>query len=165
MPQEEQDSLGDWQVINDNRGKKSMKTICLVSCASKKRLDRLPARDINVSELFREIRKYIESTGCPWFILSAKHGLLRPDEIIEPYDQTLNKMPVRGRKLWAARVLADLKPILLKVNRIEIFAGKRYREFIEDILRQNFEVIVPLEGLRIGQQIHWLKRKNLVQAF
>jgi hypothetical protein len=142
-----------------------MNTIYLVSCASKKRSDRLPARDIYVSGLFRETRKYVESTGCPWFILSAKYGLLRPDDIITPYNQTLNKMPVRERRLWAARVLTDLKPILSTVDQVEIFAGKRYREFIEEILRQKIEVVVPLEGLRIGQQIQWLKRRNLVQAF
>ena len=141
-----------------------MKTICLVSCASKKRSFKLPAKDIYVSELFRQTRKYVESTGCPWFILSAKYGLLSPEEIIEPYNQTLNKMPARERRHWAAGVLADLKPILLSIDRVEIFAGKRYREFMEDILRQNVEVVVPLQGLRIGQQIQWLKEKNHEQV-
>jgi hypothetical protein len=100
-----------------------------------------------------------------WNPPAAKYGLLRPDDIITPYNQTLNKMPVRERRLWAARVLTDLKPILSTVDQVEIFAGKRYREFIEEILRQKIEVVVPLEGLRIGQQIQWLKRRNLVQAF
>jgi hypothetical protein len=31
-------------------------------------------------------RSYAEQSGCPWFILSTKYGLIRPDDLIEKYN-------------------------------------------------------------------------------
>ena len=35
---------------------------------------------------FYKARTYVERTGRPWFVLSAKYGLVHPDEVIAPYD-------------------------------------------------------------------------------
>ncbi len=43
-----------------------------------------PAKDLYVSALFDKERAYAERTGIPWFILSAQHGLVAPDEVLEP---------------------------------------------------------------------------------
>ena len=94
----------------------------------------------------------------PWFILSAKHGLVHPDAEIAPYDETLNNMPVAARRGWAKRVNSQLAETLPNVDEVVIFAGRRYREFIERQLRARFtSVEVPMEGLRIGEQLRWLK--------
>ncbi len=49
--------------------------------------------------------------------------------------------------------------VLPDADEVVIFAGQRYREYLEGYLRLRFNsVTVPMEGLRIGQQLNWLKR-------
>ena len=50
-----------------------------------------PARDVYVSPLWRYRREYAERLAVPWFILSAKHGLLAPDTHI---DLTIWRWPI-----------------------------------------------------------------------
>lgn len=59
--------------------------LCLVSCVSKKNDYPCLARDLYVSPWFVGARRYEESLGVPWYILSAKYGLVAPDQVIAPY--------------------------------------------------------------------------------
>lgn len=102
-------------------------TVFLVSCVGKKVSVPVRARDLYVSEWFARAREYIETSGSPWFILSAKYGLVSPDDVLEPYEQSLNQMKVDERHAWAARVQAQMEERLPKANRIVILAGRRYR--------------------------------------
>src|SRR3990172_9853687 len=64
----------------------------LVGCTKSKQTHAAPARDLYTpSALFRGRRDYVERSCGRWFVLSAKYGLVDPDSIIEPYDQTLTK--------------------------------------------------------------------------
>ena len=97
---------------------------------------------------------YADGTGQPWFILSAQYGLVHPDELIAPYDLTLNAMPVADRRRWASRVLTQLEPHLNGIRSVTFLAGRRYREFLEPSLRsRGLAVSIPMEGLRIGEQL------------
>jgi hypothetical protein len=49
------------------------------------------------STLFRGRIEAVESTCDTWFVLSAKHGLLDPSEVIEPYDVALKDLPSDAR--------------------------------------------------------------------
>lgn len=135
----------------------SSPTLCLVSCVSRKRATAAPAADLYESEWFRRAKRYVESLKCPWFILSAKYGLIEPDRIIEPYDETLNMMGVAERRAWAERVRIQMDSKLPQASIVIVLAGERYREFLMDYLRKRArEVRVPLEGLRIGEQVSHL---------
>ena len=135
------------------------RTIFLVSCVGPKQQDPAPSRDLYISPWFRRARSYVERTGQPWFVLSAKHGLLRPLEVISPYDLTLNSMAIADRRRWSEEVLTELQPHLRGVRTITILAGSRYREFLVPALQDHgLDVSVPLEGLRIGEQLRWLNR-------
>jgi hypothetical protein len=75
-----------------------------------------------------------------------------PDTLLAPYNETLNEMSA-----WADRVKAQMVVSLPTAGRIIIFAGQRYREFLMDYLKERAaKVDVPLEGLRIGEQLSWL---------
>jgi len=131
----------------------------LVSCVGKKGAIATRARDLYASDWFRKARTYVEASQLPWFILSAEHGLLAPDEVISPYEKTLNRMGVAERRGWAKRVIAQMDSKLPTCDEIVLFAGARYREFLMDYLgRRAQRVVVPLEGLRIGEQLAWLNR-------
>jgi len=44
------------------------------------------AKDAYTKPCFVAWRAYAESSGCPWFILSTKYGLIRPEEKITNYN-------------------------------------------------------------------------------
>jgi hypothetical protein len=96
-----------------------------------------------------------------WFILSAKHGLLSPDEVIAPYEQTLNRLSVMERRAWAEMVKNRLVSVVMPEDRVVILAGARYREFLMPTLELlAARVEIPMEGMRIGEQLSWLGKKS-----
>jgi len=82
---------------------------------------------------------------------------VEPDAKIDTYDFTLNTLGVAERRSWAMGVLPKLLPEAAKYKRVVIFAGERYREYlIGPLERQGLSVIVPMRGLRFGEQLAWL---------
>jgi F0F1-type ATP synthase beta subunit len=130
--------------------------IVLIACASKKLGEKAKARNIYTSTLFKLNLKYAQSLNPDKiFVISAKHGMLDLNEEIEPYNETLNKMKIENRKLWAEKVLEQLKKISdIEKDEIIFLAGKKYREFLIPHIK-NYKV--PLMGLGIGKQLKFLK--------
>ena len=138
-----------------------MPTVSLVSCVSMKQSTPCRARDLYTSPWFLKARNYVVASQSPWFILSAEYGLLRPDQVVAPYERTLNTMGVDERRAWARKVLDELVPQLRGVDRVVILAGERYREFLLPTLRTScVSVEVPMAGLTIGRQLQWLSDRR-----
>jgi hypothetical protein len=138
--------------------------VCLVSCVSQKASRPLPAKDLYTSALFKKVRAFAERRCCPWFILSAEHGLVHPNTVVAPYEKTLNSMGVKERRAWAERVIQQMQEAMPDADRITVLAGQRYREFLLPYLRQRSPVVeMPLEGKRIGEQLQWLSRVHDVE--
>ena len=130
----------------------------LVSCVKTKLPTPAPAKDLYNSDWFRKARACVESTPCPWRVLSAQYGLIHPDQEIRPYEKTLNQMAVAERRAWASDVPDAMQPLLAEVHTVVFFAGVRYREFLEPALHERgVAVSVPMSGLRQGHQLAWLK--------
>ena len=131
--------------------------LCLVSCVASKLRHAAPAKVLYSSDWFQKTRRLVERERWPWFILSAKHGLLEPERNIEPYEMTLNTMRAGERRSWAKTVLGALEVHSAGVRSVVVFAGTRYRENLEVAMRRRgIEVHVPMEGLRQGEQLAWL---------
>jgi cytoplasmic iron level regulating protein YaaA (DUF328/UPF0246 family) len=134
-------------------------TIALVACVSKKNKTPMPARDLYISDWFKKASSYADSISDQWFILSAKYGLLDPDDVVEPYDETLNKMPVNQRRAWSKKVIEDLIPKLNVGDQVVVLAGIKSREFlVSPLSSKGIQVEIPMEGLRIGEQLSWLSK-------
>lgn len=137
------------------------KKIVLVSCVAKKRSEPSPARSLYISDLFEKASSYAEKIGDEWFILSALYGLVPPEKIIAPYDKTLLKMPNNERQKWASQVFGDLKNKISAGDTVIFLAGERYREnLIDPVTRLGCKIEIPMEGMRIGEQMQWLNRQN-----
>lgn len=132
------------------------KKIVLISCVSQKLPHRAKAKDLYVSTLFKLNLKYANSLSPnEIYILSAKHGLLELEREIEPYEQTLNNMRTAEIKEWANNVLQQLRSVAsLEEAEFIFLAGDKYRKYL---LPQIKNAAVPLEGLRIGEQLQRLK--------
>jgi len=129
----------------------------LVACVKSKQTKSAPAKDLYTSALFKKTKAYAQKNSRSWYILSAKYGLLEPDEIIAPYEKTLKTMPSRERYAWAKRVLAALDTRLQPDDRVILLAGETYREHLVPALQaEGHEVLIPLQGLSFGKQLQWL---------
>ena len=61
--------------------------IALVACGSQKTEVPGIVELLYMGDLFTKSRRYTIANSDRWFILSAKHGLVSPDEPLEPYDR------------------------------------------------------------------------------
>jgi hypothetical protein len=96
--------------------------------------------------------------------LSAKHGLVAPDDGLERYDETMNDKSAAARREWAAIVLRQLE-LLVKFpgNVFEIHAGAAYRKFgLVNGLRDRGAIVeIPAEHLGQGEQLAFYLRPQV----
>lgn len=135
--------------------------IALVSCVKTKQQHAVTAEEMYISSLFKGMRRYAEKHADVWYILSAEYGLLRPSDLIFPYERTLNKMQKHERWAWAERVKRQLMDALPAHASIVMLAGERYRESLIPFLKsRQFSVDVPMYGLSFGRQLSWLNEQR-----
>lgn len=132
--------------------------ICLIACGKRKAEKPVRAEEMYLGTLFKYSLAYARKIEADKiFILSAKHGLLALDTVIEPYNETLNKKRKAEKQAWAHKVLDQLnKQTNLEDDFFVFLAGKNYNEELKKSL--NYEV--PLKGLGIGKQLQFLKKNS-----
>jgi hypothetical protein len=133
----------------------------IACCGAKLDLDEAPAEEMYISQLFKKSlaeAKRNHSQGI--FILSAKLGLVELDQVIEPYDLTLNRQSKNFRKTWAAGVAAQLHSKLIEGDTLTILAGRSYRDELIPLISESWEIEVPMAGLGIGEQLAWLTKRE-----
>lgn len=137
------------------------KKIVLVSCVKNKKTYPCAARTLYEGAWFKKASRYAELTGDEWFILSAKYGLVHPDQVIEPYDETLKTKRKIVRQAWAKKVFTTLKPHLEAGDNVTFLAGECYREFLTEPISQiGCSISIPMVGLLIGEQMQWLDQHS-----
>lgn len=135
------------------------RVIALVACAGEKvplrAGQKVAAKDLYLkSDLFSKSRALAEATTDGWAILSAKHGLLMPDDKIATYNVMLKDYNAAQRREWARAVAGQLLQAFGPKVHYVVLAGRDYRAVL-GYLPNSFTV--PMEGLGIGQQKAWLK--------
>lgn len=130
------------------------KPVHLVACVAQKAAQACRAEDLYRSDWFLKARAYVQAQNAPWYILSAKHGLLAPETMIEPYDMTLAHMPIGQRRAWGARVAVQLDQLIERSAPVVMLAGRLYRDPLEPWAGDR--VSIPMMGMGIGQQKAWL---------
>jgi hypothetical protein len=129
--------------------------LVLVGCV-KEKVDRPgAARDLYISPLFAKERAYAEASGAPWFILSAEHGLVAPEEVLAPYDLRLSKTSVDYRRDWGIRVVDRLVQLAGPLDGmvIEVHAGSVYADPIRSMLQERGAIVrepLPDSGLALA---------------
>lgn len=135
--------------------------VVLVGCVRAKAAHPSPARSLYQSPLFARRRQYAETRGRVWYVLSAEHGLVRPETILEPYDLALAYQPEGYRRAWAQWVVAKLERLegCLEGRRIEIHAGNAYAGPLLPLLwAAGARAVHLLAGLRPSEQLAWYDR-------
>jgi hypothetical protein len=148
-------------VMCDRFGMVIDRRLVLVGCVKSKVHHVAQAKDLYDSPLWRRRRGYAESTGMPWAILSAEHGMIDPETLIEPYDRYLGSEPVSYRRQWSARTAEQVLSRLhdLELSSVEFHAGAAYIEngLGDRLSAQGVEWTWPMRGLSIGRQLGWYR--------
>ena len=132
--------------------------IALISCGKQKLAGTHRAKDLYISPLFRFAYAHAVRHFDKVFILSAKYGLLSPDEQIASYDITLTSMKSDERQRWAESVLLQMKEKIGTHDELHFFCGSKYRRHLVETLKATHECVVPFRGFGIGLQLQWYKR-------
>ncbi|AVR56171.1 hypothetical protein PBI_NABY_21 [Microbacterium phage Naby] len=131
----------------------------LVACSASKLDHAAPARELYSSQLFRKASAYAAATCDQWFILSALHGLVAPESVLQPYDVRLGQLSPAERAQWRLNVSYQLQQQLGGASadvQLVALAGADYRGVL-DLLPWPAEI--PMQGLGIGQQLGFLTRE------
>ncbi|UUW88643.1 DUF6884 domain-containing protein [Pimelobacter simplex] len=132
--------------------------VVLVGCVKTKLDHGAPAKDLYVSDYFAKMRNYAEASGRPWFILSAEHGLISPEEWLEPYERYLPDTSREYRTAWGEKVAEQLEQAVgsLADLLVDIHAGATYVESVEAALApRGAQVLDQLRGLSFGRRLSW----------
>ena len=148
--------------------------IALIGCSKTKSFcddpsKHIEARNLYSSQLFSERVAYVESKSIPWYILSAKCGLLKPTTPVRYYNVSNNDLTELEIAEWHVGVASQLfsevyyefRSVSLKKITVELHAGKKYCEPLGAILSLlGITVEKPVQSLGIGQQLHFYKKLN-----
>lgn len=94
------------------------------------------AEDMYTGRLFKAVRFYAKVKQFPYVIVSAKYGLLHPEDVVEGYENVLRTNDDVAR--IKPRVSDRLIEILAEFDKILVIAGKRYRDVLEDVWDERF---------------------------
>jgi hypothetical protein len=137
--------------------------VCLIACASTKKPKTSKAEEIYISSLFTKSLDYAKKNNFDIiFILSAKHHLLKLDDIIDPYNLTLNSFSKDKIIYWSKKVYYQLLPYLKEDSEITFLAGNNYRKYLIPLLKK-YKIEIPMSNLGIGKQLKYLTDKGLAE--
>jgi hypothetical protein len=119
------------------------------------------AKDLYRGVWYTAIRSYIERRLEPqdrWFVVSPLYGLLDPEQVVAPYEETLSGMHVRERLVMATRVVAGLEAAADRSMPVYLLCGDAWVLLLQRPLAEaGWTVLVPLRGDSEEEQVKWLR--------
>jgi hypothetical protein len=135
--------------------------LALISCTKTKASYACAASELyRPSTFFRMAFELAGRIADRILILSAKYGVVRPTDVVEPYEQTLVGASRSERRRWSEMVHDQLQraPEYKEARCILWFAGENYRENLLPLVNADGKTCrVPMTGLPQGEQLAWLR--------
>ncbi len=114
--------------------------IGLISCTEKKKQYCCPAEDLYSGSNFPRHLKTCKEKYNKFFIISAKFGLVEPEQSLGPYDLNLADLNDEEKFIWAKFILARLRLVLngtdMKKVRLIVHASETYWIPLEKACRE-----------------------------
>ncbi|MFB6589705.1 DUF6884 domain-containing protein [Bacillus thuringiensis] len=140
-----------------------MKRLCIIPCGKKKIWDKysnygpMEAKDVYISPFGKACQAYATMFFESWVILSAKHGFLRPNDIVlENYDLAFDS---KSDEVISIEQLQKqmVDKSLLQFDEIVLLAGKKHKKVVTKLYPEEM-ITYPLEGCKgIGYMLQRLK--------
>ncbi len=147
--------------VQNVRSDQTTRTHFLISCGKNKQPVRAPAAQLYTSPRFHLSVALPRRLGFPFSVLSAKHGLLEPDTLVEPYDASLASLSREERRVWAENVFTQLVTAHPNVRRFVFLADDDYRDDIVPMLQERkVDILEPLLTFERSGRISFLRQAN-----
>lgn len=130
--------------------------VLIVGCGKAKLSGVHPAECLYVGGLFKAASRYAKLSGRPWYILSAKYGLIPPNKVIHSYDTRLTDLNEDSLQRWKCMVKQQWDELIGDHAPVVMLVSKDY-EVASDHVPQA-SVVYPLRGLGLGSRIRWLRQ-------
>lgn len=134
--------------------------IIFLSCTKQKQNATCMAKEMySASQWFRGGYLYALSLKPERvYILSAKYGLLSPEQVISPYNQTLSGARDGEVRRWSTAVYRQMVAQGINFNDEAVFlCGKNYRKYLQRLFPK---AQAPLKHLGIGRQMQFFKENT-----
>ncbi|MCY8105572.1 hypothetical protein MOD07_18845 [Bacillus mojavensis] len=142
-----------------------MKRLCIIPCGKKKIWDVKPdagpvrAEDAYLSPFHQACERYAKAFFDEWVILSAKHGFLRPNDIVSGnYDVTFGTghaeimTSEELRRQFCEKGFSDIEELVM-------LGGKKYRSVLNAVIGEHQYINWPLSSYKgIGYMLQALNR-------
>ena len=135
--------------------------IGLIGCGKDKSPIRCKAEEMYIGGYFKLGLKFARKSFEKIYILSAKYGLLELEDMIEPYNMTLNTMDNNEIYVWSKRVAEALKSKLNKDDVVTFVCGKEYYKYLKGMLPCKYVLLFDGSGMGIGKQMAYFKRMSV----
>lgn len=127
----------------------------LIQCVDSKKKGTHKGKDLYQGNYFDAMRRYAEAYqrqhDVEWAIVSAKHGLVSPDDEIAHYDE----FGLSGTQ--AAEIATELADN--GVEHVELIAGEKYsKPLVPALESMNITVVERCKGLPIGKRVQRLQK-------
>ncbi|KMP81162.1 hypothetical protein TU56_04710 [Bacillus cereus] len=135
----------------------------MIPCGKKKIWDKhsdygpMEAKDVYISPFGKACQAYATMFFENWVILSAKHGFLRPNDIVlENYDLAFDSKSDEVINIeQLQKQMVDKS--LLQFDEIVLLAGKKHKKVVTKLYPEEM-ITYPLEGCKgIGYMLQRLK--------
>jgi len=103
-----------------------MEKIYLISCSAKKQKFKTKAKFLYDSPLFKKMYQYALTQSKTIYIISAKHGLVDPEDYLEPYNLKLSHAGAEYAKIWGKKVVLQLITRNRYKGTVVVLAGNYY---------------------------------------
>lgn len=137
----------------------------LVGCGVAKLPHAAPASELYTGSLARAAIGFAQASGRPWGIISARYGLLKPNKVIEPYDQRIPpRRDLAGRLRFAQQLYVQLREQGW-AGELELHMGRDYVETVAHVCATGtYSIVTPLRGLTQGERLAWYRRQRQPDA-
>jgi hypothetical protein len=158
------DAALEGEMTRDVEKDTGRRTLVVVPCGKAKIWDKAPdagptaAMDAYVGTPFKLNRQYAERVGDAWVVMSARHGLLRPEDAIDgPYNVTFKR---RGSGPITPQAIREQLLALGfdEFERVIGLGGIEYRRVLKEAFAGlSPRIEFPFEGLPLGEALHKTK--------
>ncbi|MEM2111076.1 MAG: tRNA-guanine transglycosylase DpdA, partial [Candidatus Bathyarchaeia archaeon] len=123
--------------------KKGDRVLVITECTKKKigytNSTKRVAKEMYQGRLFKLVKAYCQAMEFDYVIISAKHGLIFPNDVIEGYEKFLKTQ--EDIEIIRPQIEKKLREILGNYDKIVVIAGSKYRRTLRDLWDNRFEIV------------------------
>jgi len=140
--------------------------LVIIECGKSKIWDKNPSAGAQKASVaytgpyFRTNRRFAESRGCDWMILSAKYGFMQPDFVIPGNYNVTFARPSADRISMQELKRQVEEQGLSRYDEITVLGGRDYVDRVrESLAHTHAKIEAPFAGYGMGQQMHVINEK------